>query len=147
MSAEPSALSAVVVDASVVVKWLLPEPASDVALDLRRQWHAKDAAPAAPDFLLIELHNVLWKKLEQGELTSEAPILSFLPLFGLDLNWFPSPRLLPLAWTFACRCHISIYDALYVALAHQLHAPFCTADTRLAQRVAGAVTVQPLVHA
>lgn len=143
MSVEP--LRPAVVDASIVVKWLLPEPDSAAALTQRRQWTTEGRVPSAPNFLLIELHNVLWKKIQRGELTPDAPILSFAPTFGLDLNWFPFEPLLPLAWPLALRCQIPIYDALYAALAQQLQAPFYTADARLAERLGAVIVVHTLV--
>ena len=66
MSAEQ--LVPVVVDTSLVVKWLLPEPDSPSALEQRRRWEAEGVVPSAPDFLLLEVHNVLWKKLQRGEI-------------------------------------------------------------------------------
>ena len=138
-------LVAAVVDASVAIKWLLMEPDSSSALALRRRWQGLGVVPAAPDFLLIELHNVLWRKLQQGHLTPDAPILTYAPTFGLDLNWFPFEPLLPLAWNVAVRCHVSVYDALYAALAQQLQVAFYTADLRLAEQLAPVVTVKTLV--
>ena len=145
MSAER--LTPVVVDASLVVKWLLPEPDSAAALDCRRRWVTQGIVPAAPDFLLIELHNVFWKKLQQGQLTPESPILIAAPTFGLELNWFPFEPLLPQAWRLACQCQVSVYDALYAALAQQLHTSFYTADLHLVRRLGQTVTVKPQAHA
>jgi len=142
MSAKPHI--GAIVDTSVVVKWLINEPGSDSALSQRQQWQAKNLVPAAPDFLLVELHNVLWKKLERGDITPDAPILSYAPMFGLDLQWFPFEPLLPMAWHVACHCHISMYDALYASLAQQLRVPFFTSDTRLADRLHQVITVHTL---
>lgn len=136
-----------VVDASVVVKWLLTEPDSAAAIEQRRQWHTEGVVPAAPDFLLIELHNILWKKLQRGDITPDAPILSYAPTFGLDVNWFPFEPILPLAWSLSVRYDISIYDALYAGLAQHLRAMFFTADTRLAERLGKAVSVHLLAPA
>ena len=138
------AASQVVVDASIVIKWLLTEPDSAAALKRRQTWQSKVVVPVAPDFLLIELHNVLWKKVQRGDLAPEAPLLSYAPTFKLDLNWFPFEPLLPLAWMLAIRCHVSIYDALYAALAQQLNAPFCTANVSLAKRLERAVSISRL---
>ena len=138
------ALTPVVVDASIAVKWLLPEPDSAVALEQRRRWTTQRVVPAAPDFLLIELHNVFWKRLQRGELAPDAPVLTGAPTFGLELTWYPFEPLLPLAWRVACQYDVSIYDALYAALAQQLNAPFATADQSLARRLSSAVHIQML---
>jgi len=142
MSAEP--LTPVVVDASLVIKWLLPEPDSAAALECRRRWAAHHTVPVAPDFLLIEVHNAFWKKLLKGELTPDAPILAFVPTFGLEVNWFPFEPLLPQAWRLACQCQISVYDALYAALALQLNTALYTADVEFARRLGQTVTVHLL---
>ena len=135
---------AVVVDASFAVKWLITEPGSPQATAHRTQWHQEHSVPASPDFLLIELHNIFWKKLERREVKPTAALFTRGPQFGLDLNWFPFEPLLPFAWHVACRHRISIYDALYVALAQQLHAPFYTADAKLAERLKNSVAVHTL---
>ena len=137
----------VVVDASFAVKWLIPEPGSAQAIAHRVQWHQEHCIPVSPDFLLIELHNIFWKKLQRNEVKPTAAIFARGPTFGLNLNWFPFEPLLPQAWYVACRHHISIYDALYAALAQQLHAPLYTADAHLAKQLGSAVTVQRLLSA
>jgi predicted nucleic acid-binding protein len=54
-----------ITDASVVIKWFVPEVFSAEALRLRdsgRPLHA-------PDFLDVEVGNIVWKKGRRGELT------------------------------------------------------------------------------
>lgn len=139
MSVEQSPFA--VVDVSIVVKWLLPEPDSDLVHEQRKRWVASKIVPTAPDFLLIELHNIFWKKLRSRQISPEAPLLVLAPTFGLDLNWFTSEPLLPQAWRLACNCRISIYDALYAALAYELRAPLYTADHALAEKLKERVSV------
>ena len=52
-----------VIDASVALKWVLAEDASDRALALL----AKDAL-AAPELFWIECANVLWAKARRGQI-------------------------------------------------------------------------------
>jgi predicted nucleic acid-binding protein len=54
----------VVVDASVAIKWFVPEPLSKEA---ERLLGGGDAL-FAPDLLLIEFGNIVWKKVRLGEL-------------------------------------------------------------------------------
>ena len=54
-----------VIDASVAIKWVVDEPGTEQALLLRRH-HL-----VAPDLLVPECANILWKKIRRGEL-SEA---------------------------------------------------------------------------
>jgi len=55
-----------VVDASVAVKWVVPEALSEHA----ERVLATDEELLAPDLLLVEAANALWKKTERGELAS-----------------------------------------------------------------------------
>ena len=51
-----------VIDASVAVKWFLPEIHTDAA----EKWMARDAAFLAPDLIYAEFGNVLWKRARSG---------------------------------------------------------------------------------
>ena len=51
----------IVVDASVVVKWLVPEDQSLRAVSLRERFDF-----AAPDLIHAEIVNILWKKARRG---------------------------------------------------------------------------------
>jgi predicted nucleic acid-binding protein len=55
-------MKTLVVDASVVIKWFVPEPGSAAA----RQLLGQDHEFYAPDFLFAETANVLWKKFRRG---------------------------------------------------------------------------------
>ena len=57
-----------VVDASVAVKWLVNEQASEAAHRLLNS----EERLVAPDFIVVEVGNVLWKKLRRGELTDPS---------------------------------------------------------------------------
>ena len=56
-------MSAFVVDASVVVKWFVPEVHSDAARRLLTLSHEY----FAPDLLFAETANTIWKKIRRGE--------------------------------------------------------------------------------
>ena len=55
-------MSVFVVDVSVAVKWMLPEPLATEAARLQSPTHQLHA----PSFFEVELANVLWKKVRQG---------------------------------------------------------------------------------
>ncbi|MEB2846263.1 hypothetical protein GAO09_06440 [Rhizobiales bacterium RZME27] len=53
------------VDASVAIKWVVDEIGTDKALALRGNTRL-----LAPELLLAECANILWKKVRRGELTA-----------------------------------------------------------------------------
>lgn len=120
----------VVVDASVAVKWVIPEVLSDRADALR----GRADRLLAPDLLLTEAANALWKKLLRREITAREATraLDLLMASGLDLR--PSAPLLGRALVLARRLRHPVYDCVYVALAQAEGATLVTADQRLLSR-------------
>jgi predicted nucleic acid-binding protein len=119
-----------VVDASVVVKWLLPEAHSGAATTLRQH------AWAAPDLLAAEVGNVLWRKHRRGEISAEEAAFAALALerSGIDLR--PCAPRLRDAVRVATELDHPVYDCFYLVLACELGAQLVTADQRLLARLA-----------
>jgi predicted nucleic acid-binding protein len=92
-------MSLFVVDASVGVKWLVPEVHTDAALRLQDPAHALHV----PTFFDVEIANILWKKLQRAELTrTEADtILGKLPV--LPVTRYAEAPLLPAAFDVAAQ--------------------------------------------
>ena len=90
----------------------------------------------APDLLLLEAANALWKKLIRQEITTReaAQAINLLMASGLDLR--PSGPLLGRALGLARRLGHPVYDCIYVALAQAEGATLISADQRLLARVA-----------
>lgn len=116
-----------VVDASVAIKWYLPEEYSQQAVSLLvpgfELW--------APDLVFVEVGNVLWKRVQRGELDPERARLFLIDFLSSPLHIEDSPVLLEKAWDIAHRYGRSVYDSLYLALAERLGAAMVTADKRL----------------
>jgi predicted nucleic acid-binding protein len=123
----------VIVDASVAVKWLVPETHEAAAESLL------DSADelVAPDLLLTEVANALWKKALRRELTlgEASTALSRLSAGAIDL--VPTPPLLQSAMAIAHRLKHPIYDSIYLALADTEDGVIVTADRRLLAAVGG----------
>jgi predicted nucleic acid-binding protein len=130
-----------VVDASIAVKWVIPEVLSDKADRLR----AGDDEMLAPDLLLTEVANALWKKTARREITPvEADrALDLVKESGIDLR--PTGPLLARAVQFARRLNHPVYDCVYLALAEHEHVSFITADRRLLRRVSARRLPIPVV--
>jgi predicted nucleic acid-binding protein len=120
-------MSLFVVDASVGLKWFVPETHD---ADTRRlQDPAHDLH--VPTLFDVEIGNILWKKLRRGELTrAEADaILARLPL--LPLTRHEELPLLTPAFDLADQHQRTVYDSLYLALAVRLNGRMVTADQKL----------------
>jgi len=121
-----------VVDASVIVMWLVPEEYSRHARRLRQT----DAEMLAPAHFRPEVANALWKKVRKGILSNdEAKRMLTLDLPVEEVPIFP---LLPAAFDIAARYERTVYDALYVALALREHCQLVTADKKLRNSLAKA---------
>jgi predicted nucleic acid-binding protein len=126
-------MSVFIVDVSVGVKWMLPEPYAAEALRLQTSAHQLHA----PAFFDVELANVLWKTIRQGLLSrSQADVfLSQLP--ALPLTRHSDEGLVAPAFDLADKTQRTVYDCLYLALAVQLGGQMVTADERLVNALAG----------
>lgn len=122
-------MSSYVVDASVVVKWIVGEAGSDQALRLRRH------QLSAPDLLISECANIVWKKVRLGELSDTEASVAIRLLIRVDIELVPARRLAPRAVQLACLLDHSAYDCMYLALAEVAERPFVTADTRLLRKL------------
>lgn len=126
-------MSTLVVDASVAAKWFFDEDRAAEALrvlDARHRLHA-------PDFLLIEFDNLIWKRVRRGEITAAEGRRTRRTLRRLPVEAHPSGPLLDLAYAVAVRTGRTVYDSLYVALAIVLKGRVVSADRRLCTALAG----------
>ena len=119
------------VDASVAVKWLFTEEHSTVA----RQLLAPRIVLHAPDFLLIEAANVIWKKVRRQEIPDARPYLEELARMSDAVVLRPSSELVQRAAVLGLQLNHPVYDCVYLACAEAEAAPLVTADDRLSHLV------------
>ncbi len=117
-------MSSIVIDASVAVKWFLPELHAKAACRLL----STKSNLLAPDLIWSEVGNTLWKKVQRRELTEEAARNIVREFQHFPLETPPSKRLLEPAWDIAERFRITVYDSLYIALAINRGCALVTAD-------------------
>lgn len=124
-----------VVDASVAVKWFVRELEHEEAFALSRL----EAELAAPDRLLLEVANVLHRKVRKSEITPEQARLAVSQLPDPIEMIVPSVILLRDAYDLAEQIGHAVYDCAYLACALHLNATLITADRRFADkaRIAG----------
>lgn len=121
-------MSLFVVDASVVVKWFVPEVHSDAARRLLTLPHEY----IAPDLLFAETTNTVWKKVRRQELSAEDGQRLVTDIGRIAVETVSCRALAEDAHHLAHATGQTVYDALYVALAVRLDTGLITADDRLA---------------
>jgi predicted nucleic acid-binding protein len=126
------ARAALVVDASIAVKWLVDEPGSEAALGL------KGCDLMAPALLRIEVANVLRTLVVRGSADADEArdlfrLLQSAPVSVVDHDDALERRALDLALELG---HPA-YDCLYLALAERMQRPLVTADRRFLGVIAG----------
>jgi len=132
-------VSAFVVDASVVVKWFVPEIHSDAARRLLTLAHEY----FAPDLLFAETANTIWKKIRRAELTAEHGRQLVEDIGRVAVETVRCRVLAVDAHELANATGRTVYDSLYLALAIRLKTRMLTAD----ERMAAAVTALPITAA
>jgi predicted nucleic acid-binding protein len=131
-----------VVDASVVFKWLVAEEDSEIALSLRREHDL-----LAPDLVLVECRNAALTNFRKGELTRDEAVRVDRDLLGLHyLQTVPSTLLLSDAFAISLELRHPIYDCVYVAAAIAAHRLLVTADKRFAAKLASSSTTADRVR-
>lgn len=120
-----------VIDASVAFKFLVYELGSEQARDLIRG----DEPMVAPDLVLTEVGNALWKRVKQSELLEihAERSLAALPDFFARLDL--TGDLVIDAFRLSFRLRHPIYDCVYLALAMRDEALLITADKKFVRAV------------
>jgi predicted nucleic acid-binding protein len=126
-----------VVDASVVLKWFLPEPDSATADLLLEKFLNDEVELLAPDLVLVETASALWRVMIRKELSADEAMLIYRDLLTLPLSLIASGTVAEAAFRVALRHSHSVYDALYCALAIERRCDFVTADGALANKLRG----------
>ena len=105
-------MNTLVIDASIAVKWVVEENGTPEALALRQK-----ARLIAPELLVAECANILWKKVQRGELLKEEALLAARLLQGAEIELLPTRFLFEAATRMSIEIDHPAYDCLYLALA------------------------------
>ena len=119
-------MTMLVVDASVAVKWFLPEIHSQAAERILKSGRKL----LAPDLIWAEVGNALWKKVRRDEILPEEANGILRDFLRFPVQTYESKILLPTAWDLAIQSDTSVYDALYLSLAIGQNCPLVTADRK-----------------
>lgn len=121
-----------VVDASVIVKSIVPEPGSDAAISVIN----RSEEFLLPAHALAEVGEAVARKVRDRQLTVEQmqAIVSLLPR---RFESVPLTQILGGALDISLSTGASVYDCLYVALAAAEDCQLVTADLKLIARMDG----------
>jgi predicted nucleic acid-binding protein len=125
-------VSVFVIDASVVIKWFVPEVHSDAARRLLAGPHQY----LAPDLLFAEAGNAIWKKVRRRELAADEAQRLVNDLATAAVDIISTRVLVSDAAALAVTTGVTVYDALYLALAVRLKTQVVTADDRFSKALA-----------
>ncbi|MGQ0581334.1 MAG: type II toxin-antitoxin system VapC family toxin [Reyranella sp.] len=123
-------MSAFVIDASIALKWVIEEEGTAEALALRRHDRLM-----APELLVAECANVLWRKFARKELSKTEALLAARLLEGAEIELLPTRSLLEAATRIAIDLDHPAYDCLYLVLAIENDCRFVTADERFVRKI------------
>jgi predicted nucleic acid-binding protein len=138
-------LNALVLDASVAIKWAMPlarEPLTDESMRLLTRYVHGEVEFIVPDVFWAEIGNVLWKGTRQRRWSQDQAEAVAADMRARDFATVSSLNLLPEALTIAFAHDRAVYDCLYVALAVQAKVDLITADERLANALAARFPVK-----
>ena len=130
----------VVVDTSLVLKWILKEADSDKAIALLIQWGNEQVEMFAPALLAYEVANILYQDVRKGKYSIDRARESLKDVVtkGIVFDFSADLALSMRALDFAYRFNLpASYDSHYLALAEREECELWTADRRLQRAVKG----------
>jgi len=121
-----------VLDASVAVKWVLPESDSAKAIALRDDYLRAIHELLSPDTFTAEVAHALLKAERRRLIPFGEALVGLAGILRMSPRLHPIlPDLLPRAAVIASQARIGVYDCLYVALAEREGCQLVTSDDRL----------------
>ena len=120
-----------VIDASVCLKYFIPDPLSAQVDQLLEHLIIPETAIYIPDLFYIECANAFWKYARAGQLTAEQVRVNLRTLKAFPLRVVSTAELMEETVNVSLTYGITAYDACYVVLSQQVKAPLLTLDQKL----------------
>lgn len=120
-------------DASVAAKWFNNEHLTDRAVKVRDAFVTGKVELYAPEHLVYEVGNAIWKNKELGPEDCANAITS---LIDIDINLVRlDSNLASQSMKTARDLQVSYYDAVFIQLSKQLDMPLLSADDKLVLKI------------
>jgi predicted nucleic acid-binding protein len=132
-----------IVDTSVVVKWVVPENASDIELDTSAALDLLSRHLVAPDCLLGEFANAMFKKVMRSEISivQAREAITILP----DLvSLLPTSLFVAPAFELATHIGHPVHDCVFLMAAIQQNSELVTADKKFVEKCVAADDDYPI---
>ena len=120
------------IDASLALKWVLPEIYTDRAQELLRDWIRKGYTLIAPTLFIFEVTSALRNKIYRQIITQKEGFSALNQILHGGIELLTSSNLVVSAWSISEDLELpTAYDAFYLAIANQEDCEFWTADKNL----------------
>ncbi len=120
-----------VLDASVAVKWVLPESDTPKALALRTDFINLVRELIAPDTLPVEVAHALTRAERRGLIKNQVASVKLADVLTTAPDLHAYRPMLARAVELSSQHRIGVSDCLYIALAEREQCDLVTADQRL----------------
>jgi len=133
MTVKPENTKKYIIDASVAVKWFSIEAGTKKAREVLSQAYKGETELYAPDILVYEVANALWK----GKKYPKEDIQDALEtIYNSPMQLLAPDKLLAFSSIkFMANYNLTFYDAVYAGLANVLRIPLLTANPKDHARV------------
>lgn len=123
-------MTVTVIDSSIALQWVLPEPASEHAL---RYVRADDTL--APDIILVEAANVLAKKVRAAAIDGDEAVRALGMIKAALTRLVPSEPLVARALELSIALSHPVYDCVFLACAEREGGRLATFDRPFIKRI------------
>lgn len=125
-------MAAYVLDASVLAALYVEDPATEKSEAALARLEGDELH--APDFVVLEVANVLWKRVRGEELHAEDAMAAIADLSAASIQFHGIGGLVAQSLALALAHGFTAYDATYVALATRVGGVVVTNDGGMRQR-------------
>jgi predicted nucleic acid-binding protein len=120
-----------VLDASVALKWVLPEALSPKAVRLRNDFRNHVHELIAPDIFPVEVAHALTRAERQKIIQPPQGTKRLIAVMRFPPDLHPYLPLLSRAFAISSAMRVGVYDCLYIALAEREGCELVTADNKM----------------